>query len=358
MKKDIGGLTNWLFQNSGEVIRYRLVNENFINKEAVDLKELHVALLKNTYVQFWLENLKQSITKSNQVHGSFDWQFENAMLKLIHLGLHSGISQLDEIVEFYIEYLDAQSLKRKNKREHFDSIIVASILLRAGYTNDIVIDFMKTSLEVIYEFITRENYNIYVEDKSKFNGIPKKWRDRPIVKPEIIKEYGFGYPMIYDVIGLSYLFKELDDTIDKMIDSVIQYILCDDFHNNIIDGYGIMFDGLNKYYSMGWDPKLPGYYNVNEYMLINPEKLLFVADIMSNYPLVLRTKWYNDVLLHLECFKTEQQRYCFPKEYLLEKKGYAVNGLHLGLGENRRNKKWREVESTFLMLRLIRNIQD
>lgn len=109
---------------------------------------------------------------------------------------------------------------------------------------------------------------------------------------------------------------------------------------------------------MGWDPKLPGYYDVNDSAKENPHKLLFVADIMSDYPVVVKSSWYKKVINYLEQFKTNSDycTYCFPKGYLREKSGYGVQGFHLGLGENRRNKKWSEIESTFMMMRLKREL--
>lgn len=55
---------------------------------------------------------------------------------------------------------------------------------------------------------------------------------------------------------------------------------------------------------------------------------------------------------HLEGFETDQGTYIFPKRYLTDNKstGYWVHGSRMGLGENRRHRQWREIESTFWML--------
>ena len=346
-------LLDWLLDNAGEVIKYRVATEFLVKKTSLDNERIQAELLKNHDVQLWLKNLKPELPfKRNLIHGSFDWQFENAMLKILQLGLHAGIPQVDEITKYYIKYLEMESPKAKNKRELFDSIIVASMLLTAGYTDNIVLDFMKNSLDVLSKFTDSSNYDIYVENKEDYKGLPKNWKDSPIIKPQLLQEYGFCYPMVYDLIGLSSMYSLSDCDINKKVDSVIQYIVSDDFHNKIKDGYGILVAEHGRYHSMGWDPKLPGYFDVADYVKTSPYKLLFFADILSRYPIAVKSKWYNNVIAHLEQFKNENGTYCFPKEYLREKSSYAVQGFHLGLGENKRKKIWCEVESTFIMLKL------
>jgi|LSQX01.3.fsa_nt_gb hypothetical protein len=344
-------LLDWLLDNAGEVIKYRVSREFMPKKASLDNERIQTELLENPDVQMWLKNLKPELPfKWNLIHGSFDWQYENAMLKILQLGLHAGIPQVDEITKYYIKYLETESSKTKNKRELFDSIIVASMLLTAGYTDNIVLDFMKNSLDVLSKFTDSSDYDIYVENREDYKGLPKNWKDSPIIKPQLLKEYGFCYPMVYDLIGLSSMYRLGDCNINEKIDSVIKYIVSDDFHNKIKDGYGILVTGQGRYRSMGWDPKLPGYFNISDYARTSPHKLVFFANIISRYPIAVESRWYSDVIEHLEQFKTEIGTYCFPKEYLREKSGYAVQGFHLGLGENKRKKIWCEVESTFIML--------
>ena len=346
-------IVDWLLENAGEVIKYRVAKEFLSGKENFNIEKMQEELLENPDIQLWLKNLKPELPfKWNLIHGSFDWQFENAMMKTIQLGLHAGITQVDEIAKYYLKYLEIESSKTENKRELFDSIIVASMLLTAGYTDDIVIDFMKNSLDVLSKFTDSGNYDIYVENREDYKGLPKNWKDSSIIKPQLLKEYGFCYPMVYDLIGLSSMYSLGDCKINEKVDSVIKYIVSDDFHNKIRDGYGILVAGQGRYHSMGWDPKLPGYFDVSDYAKTSPHKLLYFADILSRYPIAVKSRWYRDVISHLEQFKTEIGTYCFPKEYLREKSGYAVQGFHLGLGENKRRKTWCEVESTFIMFKL------
>ncbi len=351
-------LIDWLLENASEVIKYRVAREFLDENVYFDFERMQIELLKNPDVQVWLKNLKPEIPfKWNLIHGSFDWQFENSMLKVIRLGLHAGIPEVDEIAKYYINYLETESVKTENKRELFNSIIVATMLLAVGYTDDIVRDFMKNSLDSLSKFTDNKNYHIYVENRDDYKGIPKNWKHSPIIKPQLLKEHGFCYPMVYDLIGLSSMYSLADGSTNEKVNSVIKYILCDDFHNKIKDGYGILAVGEGRYHSMGWDPKLPGYFDVSDYAKTSPHQLLFYADILSKYPIAVKSRWYSNVITHLEQFKTEIGTYCFPKEYLREKTGYAVQGFHLGLGENKRKKTWCEVESTFIMLKLKKSLQ-
>lgn len=62
------------------------------------------------------------------------------------------------------------------------------------------------------------------------------------------------------------------------------------------------------------------------------------------------------MLTCLEAYQTAPGRYAFPAKWFSEKQGYAVMGSHLSCGENRRKKNWTEIESTFAMLLLKRDL--
>lgn len=99
---------------------------------------------------------------------------------------------------------------------------------------------------------------------------------------------------------------------------------------------------------MGWDPKYPGWFDLPSYMETgNVPKLLFFAQYISKYPIAKKTKWFSDLLNYIEKYRTENGTYLFPVTWLKESTGYAVLGHHMSFGENRKKKNWREIESTF-----------
>jgi hypothetical protein len=146
------------------------------------------------------------------------------------------------------------------------------------------------------------------------------------------------------------LYELSDEKINEKINAVIDFISTDEYHDITADGYGIITSDGKKYYSMGWDAKYPGWYNISEY-LQSPDapRLLFFAQFIAKYPRARRTKWFKELLLCLENYRTGRGTYQFPPGWFREKQGYAVMGSHLSFGENRRSKLWCEIESTFFV---------
>ena len=237
--------------------------------------------------------------------------------------------------------------------------IIENFLTLADLNNKAVRNYMLGSLDELYGFVSKGDYNIYVshEERDKLKVVPAIWKNKKFIKRSLVEKFGFCYPLIYDIVGLHKLYGVINSETDKKINTIIEYISTDEFHNKISDGYGILISGDKKYHSMGWDSKYPGWYDVAEYMEnVSAPKLLFFAQYISKYPPARKTKWFNDLLGYLDKYKTDCNRYVFPAEWLKEKQGYAVQGNHISFGENRRKKNWREIESTFYVQLLNQNI--
>jgi hypothetical protein len=87
--------------------------------------------------------------------------------------------------------------------------------------------------------------------------------------------------------------------------------------------------------------------------------LLHRVDILSHFSKCRKTEWFQDAISLLDSYKNTEGRYAFPKDMLLEKKdGYWIFGSHMGLGENRRIRISREIESTYWMERIIGNMSN
>lgn len=321
-------------------------------------------LLENRIVQLWLSNLKPKTPSQHwsMAHGSFDCYLENALLKVVQLGLHSCFPQVTDALGHYvsemksIDSLDFNIEKigcsyRKGKL--FLAILIANLLSLANVEDKATLQYMLGSLDEMYNFAKKKIYDIYLdeEERKKLTKVPKDWANSDyFIKPNLIREYGFAYPLIYDIVGMHKLYGLKETEVDRKINEVISYISADEFHCKISDGYGILVEEGGKYHSMGWDPKYPGWFNLPSYMETdNVPKLLFFAECISKYPISHKTKWYIDLLNYVEKYRTEIGTYLFPAEWLKESSGYAVLGHHLSFGENRRKKNWREIESTFFV---------
>lgn len=371
---------NYLMDNADAPIRYRVARE--LLKDENTAKKIEPELFAHSAVQLWLSNLKPHNPPQHRgmEHGCFDFCLENAMPKAAKLGLHGNMPQMQDAVWLYLDRMKNQHAI-KPCRIQFGAVLTSNFLNLAGIQDEETLKFMIKSLDEMYDFAKQNRYDIYLspEERAKLTGIPKNWRDcEHFIKHEVIKEYGFCFPLIYDIVGLHRLYDLKDPDIDMKIDAVINYISGDDFHSKISGGYGIIVagqyeSGNPKYNGMGWDPQYPGWFDVAGYIGESSKssapngshtanqsgyvpKLLFFAEHIVKYPVALKTKWFSDLINYLEKYKTENGTYIFPKEWLPEKSGYAVGGFHMSFGENRRKKTWLEIESTFYMQLLRQNI--
>ncbi len=368
IKSEFGGtmsvdieIFNWLLDKADAPIRYRVARELLHDDNAA--KEIQDELIKNPTVELWLKRLKPETPPQHRdmPHGSFDFCLENALPKALQLGLHGGFAQLSDAVMFYIDglknglkYKPFRNRERDNNNAFggFNCVLAANLLSIAGVRDESVTNYLLGSLDELYGFVKRGGYNIYLseDELSELKGVPKGWRNRKdFIKPELTSRFGFCYPLIYDVLGLKTLYGKYGIETDNKINSVIDYITCDDFHERITDGYGILSAGERTYHGMGWSPHYPGWHDAAEYIKNgNVPRLLFFAQHIAAYPSARKTKWFSDLQNCLEKYRTGNM-YIFPKEWLAEKTGYAVMGCHLSFGENRRKKNWNEIESTFYM---------
>jgi hypothetical protein len=185
---------------------------------------------------------------------------------------------------------------------------------------------MLGSLNEMYIFAQKKIYDIYLseEESRRLTKVPKNWKNSCyFIRPDLISEYGFSYPLIYDIAGMHKLYDLKDPDVDKKINEVINYISTDEFHRKISDGYGILPEEDGRYHSMGWDPKYPGWFDLPGYMETgNMPKLLFYAQYISKYPAAVKTNWFKDLLKLLETYRTETGTYIFPAQWLKESTGY------------------------------------
>jgi hypothetical protein len=343
---------HWLMDNADAPVRYRTARE--LLHDLTTAKKLESDLLGHPLVGKWLQNMQPELPQRNRwlEHGSFDICLENAMLKSVQLGLHGGLQAVISAVGYYLAKMQYYAALPQ-KRQSFPAILTANLLSLAGVEDIALRQYMLASLDEMHRFTQANRYDFYYgeEDRARLAGIPTCWKTRRhIIRQELFEEYGFAYPLIYDIVGLHALYRLCDPETDRKISDVIRYIATDAFRRAVADGYGILAEGNGVYHGMGWDPKFPGWFDAAGYSQTGPmQKLLFHAQYACRYPAVREVTWYRDLLSSLEAYQTEDGWYAFPAAWFAEKQGYAVMGSHLSFGENRRKKNWREIESTFYM---------
>jgi hypothetical protein len=276
-----------------------------------------------------------------EIHGSQPERLENVLGKLTDFGVKGGMPEFDRRTLPYREWL-AENAERptKNIFGKFNISMLASFLARAGYVSEPGVAYaLKKRLDMVYEFIRKDDYDIYIPDKYI--------RKHPVIKLELTPGGDCYLPLIYDIVGWAEYLPEYGTEEDRLkTDTIIRYILNENYQK-LPWGYGVMGDGSGRTWSLGWSVHVPGYPGIPDQKNMN-KSLVYMIDLLINFKAARQSSWFTENMNHLESCRTEQGTYLFPAEYLEEKtNGYWVNGVHMGLEENRRRDL--EMESTFRM---------
>ena len=342
----------WLLAQGGPAIRYRTARELF-GKPPADISGLAEELLQSSLVTMWLDRLSPS-KELNQLHSSKVTAYENAMGKLTQLGCHSGMLALDERTQPFRDWLGIENNSTEFDWTPFMRMVVGSFLIAAGYHQEPAIQgYLQHRLDLLWRFTREMDFDIYT-DRAQYPDIPKGFRDKPLVKPELYAAGEEQFPTIYDVYALAHYPVHLrSEDIQQKIDAVIEYVLHPNYQA-FPEGYGLMRAGKRRYYAIGWSVHLPRYpkavQKISENLLI--QRLV----LMSNFRAARKHSWFRENIAWLENYRTDQGTYIFPRPNLQERpNGYWVTGAYMGLEENRRIKIAIELESTFWMLKIREN---
>ncbi len=339
-------LPGWLLEHGGAVVRYRTATELLDHPDSVDLDRLTQELLASPLVQRWLARLVPGV-----LHHSKTTAFENAVGKLVDLGLRTGMAPLDERAKPFREWFAGEMRTPNGVFSLFYRSIVGSGLVRAGYRDEALRRFWRGRLDVLSEMTATPTYGIYV-DQDTFGDYPDAFRQHRLVDPALYPKGEFRLPWIHDVYALARWPNEWRDAPTReKIDSVVSYVLHPDYQA-LPEGYGTMRAGKRRYYAIGWSVHLPGYpvLRVSDY---TSRYLVQRLELMAHFREVLRQPWFKTCLGFLEVFRTGEGTYLFPRPYIRElTQGYWVHGAYMGLEENRRPKRALELESTFRMLKI------
>jgi hypothetical protein len=342
---------NWLYENGGPVIRYLTAVNIADDVPSPEVKKLYKQLINSEMIQSRLVNFKPN-TEFTGIHNGDRGAFENTVGKLTQIGIRAGYPEFDRKIKPFRIWLK-KSMKKAGDGtfEQFSRIIVATYLSKAGFHGDeSVRKVFDDRVNHLYKFCRNNNYDIY-EDVLKYSGIPKPFRNRPLVKPEIFCDGNARFPWIHDIYMLTAdPTREKGNKKERKIDTIIKFIL-NRKYQLLPDGYGIVKYG-KRYYTMGWDIKLPGYFGFD---LSKWESGILVQrlELMAHFKAAVQHQWLKQSLKYLGKFKSERGTYIFPRNYLQERKsGYWVLGANMGLEGNRRTKKAIELESTYWMLRI------
>jgi hypothetical protein len=295
----------------------------------------------------WLKNLdQQQGIRLGPLHGSFDTCFENAVGKLVTLGLTAGMEAMDSRVRPYRVWLASQVFRPTGHVfDLFERALVASLLAAAGYGGDAAVrELVRSRLDTVSGFVQDGRYDIY-DEPSRHKGVPEIWRNRPVIHPDLYPLGEFALPWIYDIYAFAALLPTFSPDDRRKVRGIVNYVL-DPRYQGLSEGYGIIASGGRRYHAMGWDVRLPlpGAPATSAFQM---GYWLQRLDLMAAFEEASASAWFAASIDHLGSFATSQGTHMFPRTLIKEEKGYWITGSHMGLGENRRSKGALEIESTF-----------
>ncbi len=335
----------WLMAEGGTVIRYRTARD-LLGWDEERLTPLAADLHGSEIVEKWLQNLTHE-TRFNAVHGSKDTCIENALQKLVQLGLKAGHAPLDDAIGS-IEAFFAPGPKPRlpSPFNTFKETLVAAQLANAGYgAHREVARRMKARAETVSAFARTGDTDIFIP-ANEHGKLPGSFEGRGVIRDDLYNEGNLKLPWIHDLLGW-------DD--GPGLDDVLAYILSTDYQA-LPWGYGILWIRPRRFLAMGWSIKLaePSGTLVSQR---TAGSFLWHLSALSKFRAIRESAWFVRSLAHLDRFRRDDGTWEFPRDYLPEKRdSYMVGGGHMGLGENRRRRNWRANESTFWRMYLSREI--
>ena len=349
-------LIDWLLSNGNAIIKWRTINELLNNHQPKKDKTLLHQLLDDENVKRYLDLFNTNAKNSNQfnhnksIHGSGDNFFENYTGKLYDFGIRIDILNKEVISNYLRIIIDDYQRDTKNRYYFIHQMAMSLSLL--GLTDKLIIDVIEKRLKTITDFIQSYGYNYYLSPDNMLE-VPKIWRTRKIINPAFIQNNLPLFPVFYDILGIVGRVQNTPlNKYDERIQVLTDFIFSDEYHNKIEKGNGII-KWSNRYFSMGWSLHIPGYSNENKYN----SNTLFRALLYSHFPNAKQYGFFNRFIPFLNKFQTPAGTFIFPKELIpVRKLGYWVKGINPGLGLNRRKKNTLEIESTFYMLKLLKNL--
>jgi|GEM_PF-602729 len=360
--RDGRGFVNqkWLLENADFPIKYIVTkDDSFIPP-----------LLQNVEVKAWLERLtdRAMCGDLSAMHGSHDYRYENIVGKCYILGLNAKIPQFDSAMRVFIDFLsenisDGNTAHVQDEKLTFGKVyryrdyetVLACYLPFLGYAHEESVQYVANKrVNAIYEFTKQGRYDIYRSDYA-YPGANKAWKPY-IVDPELYKDGNIALPSIHDLILFAGMYADFDSEAKGMVETIVRWL------------FGEGYAGINErlYYYAADDPcyqskainskvRLPDLRTISQADAATRQALLYLCFVLSHF--ATAREWVLKAVLYFEQYKTEMGRYIFPKEMIAEKKDcYVVNGGHMNVGEDKRNRNYAEIISTYWMDRIFANL--
>ena len=293
---------------------------------------MRASVFSHPEVRRWLGNLGHQ-----NVHGSKDTDAENAMAKLVAYGLRAGDRELDGRMLPY-----AQRVRSHDRWWDNTSDAAAPFLIAAGYGDQRnVRRWFEDRLAALHRWAMRGVYDLYLPAREK-GAVPRAWRNKRVYRPECVSAEA-RLPSCYDLVALAH-WAPSSRRQRQEIDDVMSYVLDPRFQRTP-GGYV-------------WDVQKRRCYAAGRGWLacFTPQRRLLFLELIARFAKAQSESWFCTAMKELARRRLPMGTYRFPADDLRESSNsyYLYSGSHMGLGENRHRRQWREIESTFWMLNLRR----
>jgi hypothetical protein len=343
---------NWLLATADIPVCYNLTHQT----ECAD------ALLQNAEVAAWLARLaeRSNANEIGKIHGSHDYRMENILGKCWILGLNRKIQQFDACMGFILEYLirhiqapptDELSFGKLYHYRDCEKVLACFLPLLGYYDNPAVQCISRKRIAVLYEFTKHKSYDIYV-DGSKLKGVKKEWQPY-IINPDLYADGHIALPDMHDLLLFAGMYPHLEEAQQNKIENIVEWFFGEGY-SGILRRYGYFYAPGGSYNAKAILFKL----HLLDFQRMDFDKgdltsLLLNTFVLSHFAVAKKSEWFAGAINYLAQYSGEMGRYVFPPLMLTEKPdSFVIFGGHMNVGENKKNKIYREILSTYWMERI------
>ena len=149
------------------------------------------------------------------------------------------------------------------------------------------------------------------------------------------------FPCCWDLYGLAHWTPESDEQ-RAQISAIVGYIIDERFQNT--SGGYLWVVNRNVCHSA----------SRAVLAVMTEERRVLFLELAARFAQCQGSSWFRTAIADLDQYGTGRGTWDLPSSYLSEKRDgyYFYGGNHMGLGESRRRRIWREVESTFRVLNI------
>ncbi len=336
-------IVDWLLREGGPSVHFRtlvdLVRDNDMLKVSCALDDL----INSPLVKLWLSRLGGGLSFKS-LHSARPDAFENAIGKLVQLGMRAGLQPFDNLTLKYRAWLTDNLSGDEKGGGPFKHLILASFLSYAGYHDTTTVnDLLQGRLNSLHIFVTQGDLSNVYASPERQKQVPSSYSSHRLIREGLRGKHGLALPYVHDLLGFGSSQQMLRDPVQRAkLEQIIDMVMTEEYQS-LPRGYGVIETaGICRV--VGWSIHLP------ELMAERGAEMLLMMELLAPFQRGRESAWFKDAWQIIEMQKTERNTYRFPTRWLRDQpRGYWINGAYMALGRRRANPII-EQESTFRVL--------